>query len=82
MKISRFCTSISSRVSRQSAAKAGQTAALEATNAPVAASMKAFEAAQKTRSVGQLLAQLNDPPRRGMEVAGVGLSLAWVLEGR
>lgn len=25
------------------------------------------------------LAQLNDPPRRGMEVAGVGLSLAWVL---
>lgn len=26
-----------------------------------------------------LLAQLNDPPRRGMEIAGVGLSLAWVL---
>lgn len=25
------------------------------------------------------LAQLNDPPRRGMEVAGVGLSLVWVL---
>ena len=25
------------------------------------------------------MAQLNDPPRRGMEVAGVGLSLVWVL---
>lgn len=25
------------------------------------------------------LAQLNDPPRRGMEIAGVGLSLIWVL---
>jgi hypothetical protein len=25
------------------------------------------------------LAQLNDPPRRGMEIAGIGLSLAWVL---
>ena len=25
------------------------------------------------------LAQLNDPPRRGMEIAGVGLSLAWVI---
>ncbi len=25
------------------------------------------------------LAQLNDPPRRGMELAGVGLSLVWVL---
>jgi hypothetical protein len=25
------------------------------------------------------LAQLNDPPRRGMEIAGVGLSLVWVL---
>ncbi|WP_294982573.1 hypothetical protein [Tabrizicola sp.] len=25
------------------------------------------------------LAQLNDPPSRGMEVAGVGLSLGWVL---
>ncbi len=24
------------------------------------------------------LAQLNDPPRRGMEIAGVGLSLVWV----
>jgi hypothetical protein len=25
------------------------------------------------------LAQLNDPPRRGMEIAGVGLSLVWVI---
>jgi hypothetical protein len=25
------------------------------------------------------LAQLNDPPRRGMEIAGVGLSLVWIL---
>lgn len=25
------------------------------------------------------LAQLNDPPRRGMEIAGIGLSLVWVL---
>ena len=25
------------------------------------------------------MAQLNDPPRRGLEVAGVGLSLVWVI---
>jgi len=46
---------------QETAAKFGQTAALEALNAPVAVWMKAFEVAQKTSSVAQLLARLNDP---------------------
>lgn len=46
---------------QDTAAKFGQTAKLQALNAPVAAWLKDFEAAQKTRSVGQMLMQLNDP---------------------
>jgi hypothetical protein len=46
---------------QEAAAKFGQTAALEATNVPVAVSMKAFEAAQKSSSVGRLLVRMNTP---------------------
>ena len=45
---------------QETAAKFGQTAQLEALNAPFAASVKAFEAAQKTRSVAQMLMTTND----------------------
>ena len=41
------------------AATFGQTVQLEALNAPVAASVKAFETAQKTRSVAQMLMTTN-----------------------
>jgi hypothetical protein len=50
------------------AAKFGQTAALEALNAPVAAAVKAFEAAQATSSIAQLLARMNVP---GTAVSGM-----------
>lgn len=43
------------------AAKFGQSAALEALNAPMAAGLKAFEASQKSKSVSQLLQAVNDP---------------------
>ena len=43
------------------AAKFGQTAALEALNLPVIAWLKKFEADQKTHSVGQMLRRMNDP---------------------
>jgi hypothetical protein len=46
---------------QETAAKFGQTAALQALNAPVAVRMKQFEAEQKTRSVGQMLMTSNDP---------------------
>lgn len=46
---------------QETAAKFGQTAVLDALNAPVAASVKDFEAAQKTHSVGQMLMKVNDP---------------------
>ena len=46
---------------QQTAAKFGQTAALEALGGPVVAWLKDFEAAQKTSSVAQLLGRLNDP---------------------
>ncbi len=46
---------------QETAAKFGQTAALKALNEPAAAWLKTFEASQKTRSVAQMLMQLNDP---------------------
>ncbi|MBC7522285.1 MAG: hypothetical protein H7268_14485 [Sandarakinorhabdus sp.] len=46
---------------QETAAKFGQTAVLDALNAPVAASVKDFEAAQETHSVGQMLMKVNDP---------------------
>ena len=46
---------------QETAAKFGQTAALEALNVPVVAWLKDFEAAQKTHSVGQMLMKVNDP---------------------
>ena len=46
---------------QETAARFGQTARLEALNAPVAASIKVFEAAQKTKSVAQMLMTINDP---------------------
>lgn len=79
---------------QSAAAKAGQTAALEASNVPIAALMKAFEAAQKTSSVGQLLRRMNDPksPVAGMDSyysvldmgdaddqAGADLNAMWYL---
>ena len=45
----------------ETAVKFGQTAQLVALNAPVAKSMKAFEASQKTRSVAQMPMVINDP---------------------
>jgi Family of unknown function (DUF5694) len=79
---------------QEAAAKFGQTPALEATNVPVAESIKAFEAAQKTSSVGQLLARMNAPGSAisGMDSyygiltigdkdnqAGADLNAAWYL---
>lgn len=76
------------------AAKFGQTAVLDASNAPIAASMKSFEAAQKTSSVAQLLARMNAPGAalNGMDSyygilaigdhddqAGADLNAAWYL---
>jgi hypothetical protein len=52
----------------EAAAKFGQTAALDATNVPFSASMKAFETAKKTRSVGQMLARMNAP---GSAISGM-----------
>ena len=46
---------------QEAAAKFGQAAALEATNVPVAEAVKAFDAAQATHSVGELLTQMNTP---------------------
>ncbi|WP_188761914.1 DUF5694 domain-containing protein [Sandarakinorhabdus glacialis] len=46
---------------QETAAKFGQTAALEALGVPVVAWLKNFEAAQKTHSVGQMLLKMNDP---------------------
>jgi hypothetical protein len=77
-----------------SAAKFGQTALLTAANAPIAPWMKAFEAAQKTHSVAQLLTMMNTPgtPVSGMafyydilplgdadDQAGADLNAAWYL---
>lgn len=76
------------------AAKFGQTAALEATNVPVAAETREFEAAQKTSTVAQLLVRMNTPgtPVTGMDSyygllsigdrddqAGADLNAAWYL---
>jgi Family of unknown function (DUF5694) len=76
------------------AAKSGQTAALEATNVPVAAAVKAFEAAQATSSIAQLLVRMNVPgtAMSGMDSyygllpigdkdnqAGADLNAAWYL---
>jgi hypothetical protein len=76
------------------AAKFGQTALLTAANAPIAPWMQAFEAAQKTHSVAQLLAMMNTPgtPVSGMafyydilplgdadDQAGADLNAAWYL---
>ena len=46
---------------QETAAKFGQTAALEGLNLPVIAWLKKFEADQKTHSVGQMLRRMNDP---------------------
>jgi hypothetical protein len=46
---------------QETAAKFGQTATLEALNAPIAAWVKAFEVAQRTNSIGQMLMRINDP---------------------
>jgi hypothetical protein len=46
---------------QETAARFGQSKQLEDLNAPSAAGLKAFEASQKTRSVGQLLQRVNDP---------------------
>jgi hypothetical protein len=46
---------------QETAAKFGQTAALEGLNLPVIAWLKKFEADQKTHSVGQMLLRINDP---------------------
>jgi hypothetical protein len=46
---------------QETAAKFGQTAALDALNIPVVASLKDFEQAQKTHSVGAMLLKVNDP---------------------
>ena len=46
---------------QEAAAKFNQTAALGATNVPVAAAMKDFEKAQKTSSVGEMLIRMNTP---------------------
>ena len=46
---------------QETAAKFKQSAQVEALNAPIAASVKAFEVAQKTRSVAQMLMLTNDP---------------------
>ncbi len=43
------------------AARFGQTATLDALNQPVVASLREFETAQKTHSVGQMLLRVNDP---------------------
>jgi hypothetical protein len=79
---------------QEAAAKFGQTAELEASNVPVATAMKAFEAAQKTSSVAQLLVRMNTPGTvtTGMESyynilaigdhdnqAGADLNAAWYL---
>jgi hypothetical protein len=45
----------------ETAAKFGQTAILDALNAPTVAVLKSFEADQKTHSVGQMLLRINDP---------------------
>lgn len=45
----------------ETAVKFDQTALLDALNAPTVAVLKAFEADQKTHSVGQMLMRVNDP---------------------
>ena len=45
---------------QETAAKFGQTADLKALNDPVAASVKQFEAAQRTKTVAQMLVKIND----------------------
>ncbi|WP_310495918.1 DUF5694 domain-containing protein, partial [Sandarakinorhabdus sp.] len=45
---------------QETAAKFGQAAMLKALNAPAAARVKSFEAAQRSHTVGQLLLQVND----------------------
>ncbi|MGL4541538.1 MAG: DUF5694 domain-containing protein, partial [Polymorphobacter sp.] len=77
-----------------SAAKFGQSALLTAANAQIAPWMKAFEAAQKSSSVAQLLTMMNAPgtPVSGMafyydilpvgdadDQAGADLNAAWYL---
>ncbi len=79
---------------QEAAEKFGQTAALDATNVPVKLWLKGFEAAQKTRSVGQLLVMMNTPGTAvyGMDSyygiltigdhdnqAGADLNAAWYL---
>lgn len=46
---------------QETAARFGQSKQLEDLNAPSAAGLKAFEASQKTSSVGQLLQRVNEP---------------------
>ncbi len=46
---------------QETAARLGQTAALEALNLPIMAWLKDFEVAQKTHSVGKMLLRMNDP---------------------
>jgi hypothetical protein len=46
---------------QETAARFGQTAALQALNDPIVAWLKAFETAQKSHSVGQMLLRVNDP---------------------
>ena len=46
---------------QETAARFGQTAQLEALNGPAIATLKTFEADQKTRSVAEMLMRVNDP---------------------
>lgn len=46
---------------QETAGRFGQTATLQALNAPIAAWVKAFEAAQKSKSVSQMLMEINGP---------------------
>lgn len=46
---------------QETAAKFGQTGALQALNVPVVAWLKDFETAQKSQSVGKMLMRMNDP---------------------
>lgn len=46
---------------QDTAARFGQTAALEALNGPTVVWLKNFEAAQKSHSVGQMLGRVNEP---------------------
>ncbi len=79
---------------QEAAAKFGQTAVLTAGNAPIAAEVKKFEAAQKTLSVAQLLMRTNSPTEVWADMAsyynmltigdhdnqaGADLNAAWYL---